>query len=130
MKFIGKNDGLTTYIYNQQNLKKISLYSFLILIIPTIILTLIFNIDFLAFLTIPILGTLFVIIHFLFKNKLINYKNKISSELKEKTKHLFEIKDNHLYKDGREIKNIQAITIYLYKDFILLNKKIFIYQAT
>lgn len=123
MKFIGKNDGFTTYFSNQQNLKKISFYSFLILIIPTITLTLIFNIYFLVFLTIPILGMLLVIIHSLLKNKLINYQNKTNIEFKQKTQHLFEIKDNHLYKDYREIKNIQAITIYLYKDFILLKQK-------
>ena len=38
----------------------------------------------------------------------------------EKKDHIFEIKDNHLFKDGKEIKLVKSIKMYRYKSFLYM----------
>ena len=70
---------------------------------------------FLDFLIIPLMSLVLSFAVLLF----IKYDENVFLSL-EKKDHIFEIKDNHLFKDGKEIKLVKSIKMYRYKSFLYM----------
>lgn len=115
MRFEGKNGGLAMAIRSHILIMRAFAISLIICIIPAIILLCIHNPHFYIFLVFPPFFLVLSFIDFAF----IKYNDKVFlSNLK--TDHIFEIQNNTIYKDGKEIKLIQAIKIYRYKGFLYM----------
>ena len=89
--------------------------SLLISIIPIMVFICAHNPYFWIFLIIPLMSFVLSFAVLLF----IKYDENVFLSL-EKKDHVFEIKDNHLSKDGKEIKLVKSIKIYRYKNFLYI----------
>ena len=115
MKFKGRNGGMAVAICNHIMLFRVFVISLLISIIPIMGFICAHNPYFWIFLIIPLMSFVLSFAVLLF----IKYDENVFLSL-EKKDHVFEIKDNHLSKDGKEIKLVKSIKIYRYKNFLYM----------
>ena len=113
MKFKGKNGGMAVAIRNHIMLFRVFVISLLISTIPIMVFICAHNPYFWIFLIIPLMSFVLSFAVLLF----IKYDENVFLSL-EKKDHVFEIKDNRLFKDGKEIKLVKSIKIYRYKNFL------------
>ena len=115
MKFKGRNGGMAVAMRNHIMLFRAFVISSLIFLVPTIVFICTGNSYFWVFLIMPLLFLVFSLAVFL----LAKYDEKLflSNERKE---HIFEIKNNCLFKNGKEVKLIQSIKIYQYNGFLYM----------
>ena len=115
MKFKGRNGGMAVAIRNHIMLFRAFAVTLLITLVPTIIFVCINNSYFWVFLILPLmLLTISYIVFFFSKH---DDRVFLSNQKKD---HIFEIKNNSLFKDGKEIKLIQSLKIYRYKKFLYM----------
>ena len=115
MKFKGRNGGMAVAIRNHIMLFRAFVITLLITLVPTIIFICINNSYFWVFLILPLmLLTISYIVFFFSKH---DDRVFLSNQKKD---HIFEIKNNSLFKDGKEIKLIQSLKIYRYKKFLYM----------
>ena len=115
MKFKGRNGGMAIAIRNHIMLFRVFVISLLISIIPIMVFICAHNPYFWIFLIIPLMSFVLSFAVLLF----IKYDENVFLSL-EKKDHVFEIKYNHLSKDGKEIKLVKSIKIYRYKNFLYM----------
>ena len=115
MKFKGRNGGMATAIRNHIMLFRVFVISLLISIIPIMFFICAHNPYFWIFLIGPLMSFVLSFAVFLF----IKYDENVFLSLAQKD-HVFEIKDNRLSKDGKEIKLVKLIKIYRYKNFLYM----------
>ena len=115
MKFKGKNGGMAVAIRNHIMLFRVFVISLLISIIPIMVFICAHNPYFWIFLIIPLMSFVLSFAVLLF----IKHDENVFLSL-EKKDHVFEIKDNRLSKDGKEIKLVKSIKIYRYKNFLYM----------
>ena len=127
MKFKGRNGGMAIAIRNHIMLFRVFVISLLISIIPIMFFICAHNPYFWIFLIIPLMSFVLSFAVLLF----IKHDENVFLSL-EKKDHVFEIKDNHLSKDGKEIKHVKSIKIYRYKNFLYMetSHSIFIVKDT
>ena len=127
MKFKGRNGGMAVAIRNHIMLFRAFVITLLITLVPTIIFVCINNSYFWVFLIPPLmLLTLSYVVFFFSK-----YDDRVflSNQMKD---HIFEVKNNSLFKDGKEIKLIKSVKIYRYKKFLYMetSHSMFVIQNT
>ena len=115
MKFKGRNGGMAIAIRNHIMLFRVFVISLLISIIPIMFFIFAHNPYFWIFLIIPLMSFVLSFAVLLF----IKHDENVFLSL-EKKDHVFEIKDNRLSKDGKEIKLVKSIKIYRYKNFLYM----------
>ena len=115
MKFKGRNGGMAIAIRNHIMLFRVFVISLLISIIPIMFFICAHNPYFWIFLIIPLMSFVLSFAVLLF----IKHDENVFLSL-EKKDHVFEIKDNRLSKDGKEIKLVKSIKIYRYKNFLYM----------
>ena len=127
MKFKGRNGGMALAVRNHIMMFRAFLISFLVFLIPTIIFIFISNPYFWVFMILPFLCLVISFAVFLFAK---HDENVFLSQ--EKKDHIFEIKNDSLFKDGKEIKLINSIKIYRYKNFLYMetSHSMFVIQNT
>ena len=127
MKFKGRNGGMAIAIRNHIILSRLFVISLLISIIPIMFFICVHNPYFWILLIIPLMSFVLSFAVLLF----IKYDENVFLSL-EKKDHVFEIKDNRLSKDGKEIKLVKSIKIYRYKNFLYMetSHSIFIIKDT
>lgn len=115
MKFKGRNGGMALAIRNHIMLFRAFVISLLVFLLPTVIFVCVSNPYFWVFLIMPLMLLLFSLAVFL----LAKYDEKVflSNVRKE---HIFEIKNECLFKNGKEVKSIQSIKIYRYNRFLYM----------
>ena len=115
MKFKGRNGGMAVAMRNHIMLFRAFVISLLMFSVPAVIFVCMSNPYFWVFLIMPLLFLIFSLAVFL----LVKYDEKVflSNERKE---HIFEIKNNCLFKNGKEVKLIQSIKIYQYSEFLYM----------
>ena len=115
MKFIGRNGGMALAIRNHIMLFRAFVITLLITLIPTIIFICINNSYFWVFLILPLmLLTLSYVVFFFSK-----YDDR-AFLCNQKKEHIFEAKNNSLFKDCKEIKLMHSVKIYRYKKFLYM----------
>ena len=115
MKFKGRNGGMALAIRYHIMLFRAFVITLLITLIPTIFFICIKNPYFWVFLILPLMLLAISYIVFFFSK----YDDRVFlSNLKKD--HIFEIKNNSLFKDGKEIKLIKSVKIYRYKKFLYM----------
>ena len=115
MKFKGRNGGMALAIRNHIMLFRAFVITLLITLVPTIIFICINNSYFWVFLILPLmLLTLSYVVFFFSK-----YDEQVFLS-NQKKDHIFEVKNNSLFKDGKEIKLIKSVKIYRYKNFLYM----------
>ena len=127
MKFKGRNGGTAVAIRNHIMLFRAFVITLLITLIPTIFFICIKNPYFWVFLILPLMLLAISYIVFFFSK----YDDRVFlSNLKKD--HIFEIKNNSLFKDGKEIKLIKSVKIYRYKKFLYMetSHSMFVIQNT
>ena len=127
MKFKGRNGGMAVAIRNHIMLFRAFVITLLITLVPTIIFICINNSYFWVFLILPLmLLTISYIVFFFSKHDDLVF---LSNQKKD---HIFEIKNNFLFKDGKEIKLIKSVKIYRYKKFLYMetSQSMFVIQNT
>ena len=127
MKFKGRNGGTAMAIRNHIMLFRAFVITLLITLVPTIIFVCINNSYFWVFLILPLmLLTLSYVVFFFSK-----YDDRVFLSNQEKD-HIFEVKNNSLFKDGKEIKLIKSVKIYRYKKFLYMetSHSMFVIQNT
>ena len=115
MKFKGRNGGMAVAIRNHIMLFRAFAITLLITLVPTIIFVCINNSYFWVFLILPLmLLTLSYVVFFFSK-----YDDRVflSNQMKD---HIFEVKNNSLFIDCKEIKLMQSVKIYRYKKFLYM----------
>ena len=127
MKFKGRNGGMAVALHNHISMFRVFLISFFVLLIPTIIFICISNPYFWVFLIMPFGLLILSFVVFLF----VKYDENVFLSA-EKKEHIFETKNNCLFKDGKEIKLINSIKIYRYKNFLYMetSHSMFVIQNT
>ncbi len=115
MKFKGRNGGLALVMRNHIVMFRIFLISLLIFLIPTIVLACIGEPYFWIFLIIPLFSLILSFVVFLD----VKYAENVFLSL-EKKDHIFEIKNECIFKDRKKIKLIKSIKIYCYKNFLYM----------
>ena len=127
MKFKGRNGGMALAIRNHIMLFRAFVITLLITLVPTIIFICINNSYFWVFLILPLmLLTLSYVVFFFSK-----YDDRVFLN-NQKKEHIFEAKNNSLFKDGKEIKLMQSVKIYRYKKFLYMetSHSVFVIQNT
>ena len=127
MKFKGRNGGMAVAIRNHIMLFRAFVITLLITLVPTIIFVCINNSYFWVFLILPLmLLTLSYVVFFFSK-----YDDRVFLG-NQKKDHIFEVKNNSLFKDGKEIKLIKSVKIYRYKKFLYMetSHSMFVIQNT
>ena len=115
MKFKGRNGGFAVAMHSHIMLFRAFVITLLIALVPTIIFICINDSYFWVFLILP-LALLAISYAVFFFSK---YDDRVFlSNLKKD--HTFEIKNNSLFKDGKEIKLIRSVKIYRYKKFLFM----------
>ena len=119
IQFYGYNDARAIAAYNKRNLTKMFLIFALICIAISIVA-----------IAIPLYELLYVwgifaflLLIVLFASSFSKYDDKILKEKGIKTKHLFVIEEFTLFKDDKEIKEIENINFYSYKKNVYLELK-------
>lgn len=115
MKFKGRNGGMAVAMRNHIMLFRAFAITLLIALVPTIIFIYINNPSFWVFLILPLMLLVFSYVVFFFSK----YDDRVFLS-NQKKEHIFEVKNNTLFKDGKEIKLIQSIKIYRYKKFLYM----------
>lgn len=113
--FYGYNDGQAVAIQNRRVLLRLALCS-LVLVIPLTVLAIVIKeYSCLIVWCIPFLFLLFFALTF----PMAKYDDRIF--LKGlKTKHLFQLSNAKLYKDGKEVKQVEKIKLYRRKKYLFL----------
>ena len=127
MKFKGRNGGMAVAIRNHIMLFRAFVITLLITLVPTIIFLCINNSYFWIFLILPLmLLTLSCVVFFFSK-----YDDRVFLSNQEKD-HIFEVKNNSLFKDGKQIKLIKSVKMYRYKKFLYMetSHSMFVIQNT
>ena len=127
MKFKGRNGGMALAIRNHIMLFRAFVITLLITLVPTIIFVCINNSYFWVFLILPLM--LLTISYIVFFFSIHDDRGFLSNQKKD---HIFEIKNNLLFKDGKEIKLIKSVKIYRYKKFLYMetSHSMFVIQNT
>ena len=127
MKFKGRNGGMAVAIRNHIMLFRAFVITLLITLVPTIIFVCINNSYFWVFLILPLMLLTISYIVFFFSK----YDDRVFLS-NQKKDHIFEIKNNFLFKDGKEIKLIKSVKIYRYKKFLYMetSHSMFVIQNT
>lgn len=115
MKFKGRNGGLALAIRNHIMLFRAFVITLLITLVPTIIFVCINNSYFWVFLILPLMLLTISCVVFFFSK----YDEQVFLS-NQKKDHIFEVKNNSLFKDGKEIKLIKSVKIYRYKKFLYM----------
>ena len=115
MKFKGRNGGMAMAIHNHIMLFRAFVITFLITLVPSAVLVCIKNPYFWVFLILPLM--LLLISFAVFFCSKYDERIFLSSVKKD---HIFEIKNNSIFKDGSEIKLVKSIKIYRYKKFLYI----------
>ena len=115
MKFKGRNGGLAVAMRNHIMSFRAFVISLLVFLVPTIISVCMFNPYFWVFLIMPLMFLVLSFAIFLF----VDYDERIFLGGSKKD-HIFEIKNNALFKDRKEVKSIQTIKIYRYNGFLYM----------
>ena len=115
MKFKGRNGGFAVAVYNHILSFRIFVISLLISLVPTIIFICMSNPYFWVFLIAPSMSLVLSFAVFLF----VKYDENIFL-CGVKKDHIFEIKDDDIYKDNKQIKLVNSIKIYRYKGFLFM----------
>ena len=127
MKFKGRNGGMALAIRNHIMLFRAFVITLLITLVPTIIFVCINNSYFWVFLILPLMLLTISCVVFFFST----YDDRafLSNQKKD---HIFEVKNNSLFKDGKEIKLIKSVKIYRYKKFLYMetSHSMFVIQNT
>jgi len=127
MKFKGRNGGFAVAMHGHIMLFRAFVITLLIALVPTIIFICMNNSYFWVFLILPV-GLLTISYAVFFFSK---YDDRVFlSNLKKD--HIFEIKNNSLFKDGKEIKLVQSVKIYRYKKFLYMetSHSMFVIKST
>lgn len=113
--FYGYNDGQALAIQSRRNLVRVALYS-LILVIPFTVIGIITS-EYLWLLCwiFPCLFFVLAIANFLF----VKYNDEVFLK-GVKTKHRFQVENGKIYKDGKEIKRVDKIKVYPYKNSLFM----------
>ena len=127
MKFKGRNGGMAIAIRNHIMLFRAFVITLLITLVPTIIFVCINNSYFWVFLILPLGLLTFSCVVFFFSK----YDEQVFLS-NQKKDHIFEVKNNSLFKDGKEIKLIKSVKIYRYKKFLYMETShtMFVIQNT
>ena len=127
MKFKGRNGGMALAIRNHIMLFRAFVITLLITLVPTIIFVCINNSYFWIFLILPLMLLTISCVVFFFSK----YDDRVFLSNQNKD-HIFEIKNNSLFKDGKEIKLIKSVKIYRYKKFLYMetSHSMFVIQNT
>ena len=127
MKFKGRNGGMALAIRNHIMLFRAFVITLLITLVPTIIFICINNSYFWVFLILPLMLLTISCVVFFFSK----YDDRVFLSNQEKD-HIFEVKNNSLFKDGKEIKLIKSVKIYRYKKFLYMetSHSMFVIQNT
>lgn len=127
MKFKGRNGGLALAIRNHIMLFRAFVITLLITLVPTIIFVCINNSYFWVFLILPLMLLTISCVVFFFSK----YDEQVFLSNQKKV-HIFEVKNNSLFKDGKEIKLIKSVKIYRYKKFLYMetSHSMFVIQNT
>ena len=115
MKFKGRNGGMALAIRNHIMLFRAFVITLLITLVPTIIFVCINNSYFWGFLILPLMLLTISCVVFFFSK----YDEQVFLS-NQKKDHIFEVKNNSLFKDGKEIKLIKSVKIYRYKKFLYM----------
>ena len=115
MKFKGRNGGMAVAMHNHMTLFRAFLITSLMAPVPTVIFIGIDNPYFWTFFILPLM--LLVISYVVFFFSKYDDQVFLSNQKKE---HIFEVKNNTLFKDGKEMKLIQSVKIYRYKKFLYI----------
>lgn len=119
IEFIGYNDVRAIKAYNKKNLSMVFIWFGTICLIVSII-SLIIHVYELLY----IWGVYFFLQAIcLLAMSLAKYDEKAIKESNIKTKHIFEISELKLYRDGKEVKDVKSIKLYSYKTYIFLECK-------
>ena len=119
IQFYGYNDARAIAAYNKRNLTKMFLIFVLICIAISIVAIAIHLYELLY-----VWGIFaFLLLIVLFASSFSKYDDKILKEKGIKTKHLFVIEEFTLFKDGKEIKEIENINFYSYKKYVFFRIK-------
>ena len=127
MKFKGRNGGMAIAIRNHIMLFRAFVITLLITLVPTIIFICINNSYFWVFLILPLMLLTISCVVFFFSK----YDEQVFLS-NQKKDHIFEVKNNSLFKDGKEIKLIKSVKIYRYKNFLYMETShyMFVIQNT
>ena len=127
MKFKGRNGGMALAVRNHIMLFRAFAITLLIALVPTIIFACINNTYFWVFLSIPLMLLVMSFAVFFFSK----YDEDVFLSGAKKD-HVFEIKSNSLFKDGKEIKLIRSVKIYRYKEFLYMEtaRSVFLIKNT
>ena len=127
MKFKGRNGGMALAIRNHIVLFRAFVITLLITLVPTIIFVFINNSYFWVFLILPLMLLTISCVVFFFSK----YDDRLFLS-NQKKDHIFEVKNNSLFKDGKEIKLIKSVKIYRYKKFLYMetSHSMFVIQNT
>ena len=115
MKFKGRNGGMALAIRYHIMLFRAFVITLLITLVPTIIFVCINNSCFWVFLILPLMLLTISCVVFFFSK----YDDRVFLG-NQKKDHIFEVKNNSLFKDGKEIKLIKSVKIYRYKKFLYM----------
>ena len=115
MIFKGRNGGLALEIRNHILLFRAFSVTLLITLIPTIILICLNNSYFWVFLILPLMLFAFSYLVFFFAK----YDDEVFLSGQKKD-HIFEVKNDVLFKDGKEIKLLSSVKIYRYRSFLYM----------
>ena len=127
MKFKGRNGGMALAIRNHIMLFRAFVITLLITLVPTIIFVCINNSYFWIFLILPLMLLTISCVVFFFSK----YDDRVFLR-NQKKDHIFEVKNNSLFKDGKEIELIKSVKIYRYKNFLYMetSHSMFVIQNT
>ena len=127
MKFKGRNGGMALAIRNHIMLFRAFVITLLITLVPTIIFVCINNSYFWVFLILPLMLLTISCVVFFFSK----YDDRVFLR-NQKKDHIFEVKNNSLFKDGKEIELIKSVKIYRYKNFLYMetSHSMFVIQNT
>lgn len=112
MKFKGRNGGTAVALRNHIVMMRCFAVSLLLFLIPTIVFLCLQNSYFYVFLIMP---AMFLILSFAVLLEIKSAETKFLAG--QKKDHIFEVINDCIYKDNREIKLKRSIKIYQYRRF-------------
>lgn len=113
--FYGYNDGQALAIQNRRNLARVALYSLIVVIPFTVIGIITTEYLWLLCWIFPCAFLALALATFLFRK----YDDEVFLK-GEKKRHIFKVENGEIYKDGKEIKQVDKIKIYVYKDYLFM----------
>ena len=115
ISFKGRNNGFAIAIMNHINMMKVFFLTFVICLIPVVILVCLGKYSFLFLLIIPFFIFVLSFIVFLF----VKYDDRVFLS-KCKKEHDFKIVENIIFKSNKEIKLMKNIRVYKYRKFLFM----------